>query len=263
MAVRSLLLLLSILNALCAALYYGWQGMTAAAPQQTAAVNYTIAAVPPDAPKITIMFVGNSYTFVNDLPLMLRAIAADAQAPEDIETAEAVHGGARLIDTWADGKAQALLASQRWNYVVLQEQSLMAMQPGDQAAANAGFTAWGKAASAAGAVPVVYETWARQPGAADYSGAAMQGQIDYVLGAAGASIGATMVPAGDAWMRCESQPAAPLLYAADGSHPSLAGTYLTAMLFYRILTGHSPAESRFVPPGLDPAAAQVLRGCAS
>jgi hypothetical protein len=185
-----------------------------------------------------------------------------------------VHGGARLIDTWADSKAQALLASQRWNYVVLQEQSLMAMQPGDQAAARAGFLAWGQAARAAGAVPVVYETWARQPGSAEYTGAdaiagnlanaaAMQAQIDYILGAAGGSINAMIVPAGDAWMRCESQPAAPLLYAADGSHPSLAGTYLTAMLFYRILTGHSPAESHFVPPGLDRAAAQVLRACAS
>jgi hypothetical protein len=263
MAVRSLLLLLSILTVLCGVLYYGWQGMTAAAPQQTAAVNYTIAAVPPDAPKISIMFVGNSYTFVNDLPLMLRAIAADAQNPEDIETGEAVRGGARLVDTWTDSTAQALLTSRHWNYVVLQEQSLMAMQPQDQAAARAGFLAWGQAASAAGAMPVVYETWARQHGAADDSGPAMQAQIDYVLGAAAGTINATIVPAGDAWMRCAALPAAPLLYAADGSHPSLAGTYLTAMLFYRILTGHSPAESHFVPPGLDPAAAQVLRGCAS
>jgi hypothetical protein len=78
MAVRSLLLLLSILTVLCGVLYYGWQGTATTATEQSAAASYTVAAVPQDAPKITIMFVGNSYTFVNDLPLMLRAIAADA-----------------------------------------------------------------------------------------------------------------------------------------------------------------------------------------
>ena len=273
-AVRLMFLLLSLLTAACGLVLYGWPmlknagaGLNPAVAGQASPVGYPVgyevAEVPAGAPKLSILFVGNSYTFVNDLPLMLRAIAADAKNPEDIQTGEAVHRGARLLDTWEDGTARALLASRQWNYVVLQEQSTMAMQPADQATARAGFLAWGQAAHAVGALPVVYETWARQPGAAGDAGGAMQAQIDYVLGAAAGSINATIVPAGDAWARCETKPNAPLLYAPDGAHPSLAGTYLTALLFYRILTGNSPADSHYVPPGLDAGVAGVLRGCAA
>lgn len=269
---RNSLLLLGLLAGLGGAVY-AWHRGTGATAQQVSG-DYAIAAVPPGAPQMSILFIGNSYTYVNDLPLMLRAIAADAQNPIDIQTGEAVKGGALLAETWEDDAARALLASRHWNYVVLQEQSLMTMRPETEAVAKAGFLAWGQAANAAGSVPVVYETWARQPGSADYSGAdavaanlttapAMQAQIDFELNSFSSAIGAISVPAGDVWMRCAALPAAPLLYAPDGSHPSLAGTYLTALLFYRMLTGNAPASSQFIPAGLDPASAQILRGCAS
>lgn len=268
---RTPLLLFTAVGAV-AAMVYG--GVQLAAFYKASAAPYPIAAVPPGSPQINIFFVGNSYTSENDLPRLLRAIAADAQNPVDVETVEAAAGGVRLVDSWGNGQARAALFSRHWDYVVLQEQSLMTMLSGNQPVIRSGFFEWGQSIHAAGAMPVVFETWARQPGSAAYSSAdatannltdatTMQAQIDYVLGEAGSSIGALPVPVGDVWMRCEQQPGAPLLYESDNSHPSLAGSYLAAMLFYRILIGHTPSSSNFVPDGLDPAAAQILRGCAS
>jgi hypothetical protein len=228
--------------------------------------NYPIATLPPGTPQLSIMFVGNSYTLTNNLPRLLSAIAADAQSPIAITTATAASPGALLLETWNKQDAQATLDSQHWDYVVLQEQSLMTMTNNDQTLAQAGFQRWGQSIHNVQAMPVVFETWARQPGSAAYAGSdatTMQAQIDYVLGSDASAIGAIIVPAGDAWMRCAAQPGTPLLYAPDGAHPSLAGTYLTAMLFYRILTGHPPANSNFVPDGLTPTDAQTLRACAS
>ncbi len=265
-------LVLFLAVGIAAGMVYG--GVQLAGFYNASAAPYPIAAMPPGAPQINIFFIGNSYTSENDLPRLLRAIAADAQSPVDVETAEATAGGQRLVDSWGDDQARAVLASRHWDYVVLQEQSLMTMLSGNQPVTQSGFSEWGQSIHAAGAMPVVFETWARQPGSAAYSSAdatannltdaaTMQAQIDFILGDAGSSIGAIPVPVGDVWMRCEQQPGAPLLYEPDNSHPSLAGSYLAAMLFYRILTGHPPSSSNFVPDGLDPTAAQTLRNCAS
>ena len=47
----------------------------------------------------------------------------------------------------------------------------------------------------------------------------------------------------------------------DGYHPSRAGAYLTACVFYGLLARRDPAESRYTG-GLDPAQARWLQGIA-
>jgi hypothetical protein len=42
------------------------------------------------------------------------------------------------------------------------------------------------------------------------------------------------------------------LYHDDGSHPSLAGSFLTAVTIYATLTGHNPSRAEWCPPRLDP-----------
>ena len=53
------------------------------------------------------------------------------------------------------------------------------------------------------------------------------------------------------------------LYASDGSHPSLAGSYLTALVVLHSLAGVSPDEVAWAPPGLDARLAGRLRGDAA
>ena len=70
---------------------------------------------------LRVLFVGNSLTYVNDLPSTLRALAASQPTPVTIETQTFVAPGGSLADRWNDGKAAAALASGHWDAMVLQE----------------------------------------------------------------------------------------------------------------------------------------------
>jgi hypothetical protein len=133
---------------------------------------------------------------------------------------------------------------------------------------------WNTAIRQAGAKPIVYETWARKPGSDWYdltkypeggfgNPAYMQNQIDTITNQFAAEIGAHVVPVGDFWVACEKRPGAPDLYYRDGTHPSLAGSYLIALLLYRMFTAHSLANVRYIPNGMSPEDALLLKKCAS
>jgi hypothetical protein len=93
---------------------------------------------------------------------------------------------------------------------------------------------FGEAIKESGAKPYVYMTWAR------VYDPYMQEQITNTYRALAKSIDAEVVPVGPAWQRAlELRPGLPL-YDPDGSHPSPMGTYLTACVFYGVLTGDSP-----------------------
>ena len=82
---------------------------------------------------------------------------------------------------------------------------------------------------------VLYEQWKGQA-------APVRDQlaIHAAFADAARALGATVMPAGDAWELAERQVDAKTLYAADGSHPSQTGSYLTALTAYATLTGDDP-----------------------
>ena len=54
------------------------------------------------------------------------------------------------------------------------------------------------------------------------------------------TINARIVPVGLAWQRSRELRPDLDLFDPDGSHPSTVGTYLTACVFFGVLTGQSP-----------------------
>ena len=71
-----------------------------------------------------ILFIGNSFTFRNDLPSLLTDMAATSGAGT-LETSMVVAGGASLRQHWNATDAHETLRSSTWDYVVLQEQSTL------------------------------------------------------------------------------------------------------------------------------------------
>lgn len=75
---------------------------------------------------LNILFIGNSFTFVNDLPKMLETVAADAGVK--IAASSVLKGGAYLHQ-FADpehelGKRLAeTYPTKNWDFIVLQDQS--------------------------------------------------------------------------------------------------------------------------------------------
>ncbi len=196
--------------------------------QQPASPTAAVAAA--HAP-LRILWIGNSYTYVNDLPrtLTLLSLAAGENRVPAITT---VLRGGQFLRGHMARKDMAALMAKGWDYVVLQDQSLAPLQQPDTVL-HYGMQL-GTMAKQAGAKVLLYVTWPRR----DTPQTA--GTIVSVYTRLAQSLGATLVPVGPAWMAMRDESPATDLYIEDGSHPSPIGTYLAASVFYGVLYGRSP-----------------------
>jgi hypothetical protein len=187
------------------------------------------------ADRVRILFIGNSYTYVNDLPRTLQAMAA-AGGSHSVEVGSVLVGGASLRRHWNDRDAVELVRRAGWDYVVLQEQSLLPLENPDELIAYG--KRFGTEIRAAQATPVLYLTWARKgrPSSA-------QDSLDRAYLRLAGEIGATIVPVGPAWREFQRLEPTSDLYAEDGSHPSPLGSFVAASVFYRTLFGRPPPAS--------------------
>ena len=80
--------------------------------------GFCIAQVPE-----TVLFVGNSYTFYNDLPGEVTKLAASAVGPK-IHSTSVTQGGATLKMHYQSSGAVAAIKQASWDVVVLQGQSV-------------------------------------------------------------------------------------------------------------------------------------------
>jgi hypothetical protein len=227
-----------------------------------------LAAAPAGARPRCVLFVGNSYVSVNDLPRAFARVAAslgssvifDAVAP----------GGYTLAQHAADPATRAKLASRRWDVVVLQEQSQHLGFRADQVARETAPAAerLSALAKASGARVVLEETWGRRDGDAyncrnlpevcTYDG--MQDRLNANTAALAESLGAILAPIGAAWRGVRRAHPEINLYGPDANHPSPAGTYLAACVLYAAISRRTPVGAH--AQGLVPGSAAVLRRAA-
>src|SRR5260370_12170383 len=73
------------------------------------------------AAEIRVLFIGNSLTYVNDLPRVVERLAASRGIR--LKTALDGVGGADLHQQWDRGSALRAIRQQKWDWVVLQDQS--------------------------------------------------------------------------------------------------------------------------------------------
>ncbi len=209
-----------------------------------------------------VLFIGNSYTYVNDLPGMTVQFAHSGGAA--VQQTSVTLGGATLAGIIAQTQAVATIAQGGWRFVVLQGQSV---EPaGDLADFLPAAHTLSDDAHAAGATVAFYQTWPRKAGDALYQQAWTGGTPqalakllkDGYQQAADQNAG-IRVPVGDAWMLALAQYPEINLYQADGSHPVTAGTYLAACVFSVTLFSVDPMVVAWAPPDLDPTQAWMLR----
>ncbi|HSQ63573.1 MAG TPA: hypothetical protein VLM85_10185, partial [Polyangiaceae bacterium] len=152
--------------------------------------------------------------------------------PVPLDVTEAVAGGYSLADHLRDGTAARLIDEGRWDWVVLQEQSLQpTMASGRFMASLRRLDERIRAVHARTALFAL-------PPRLDWHQDTQVVQRAYI--SAAAEVGATLVPVGAAWSSALAERPRLDLYQADGYHPRPAGTYLGACVFYATLTGKSP-----------------------
>ena len=182
-------------------------------------------------PLVTILYIGNSFTTRNDLPGMMRELASCAGRTVENEVISA--GGASLRRHFNAG-ATAKITGGKWDYVVLQEQSTLPIK--NRARFHENVREFVPAIEESGAKLVLYMTWARKKEPEN------QKLLAEAYDEIGTDLGAVVVPAGRAWELMMASHDKPSLHAEDGSHPTVAGTYLAAYVFYAKLFGGKTAE---------------------
>lgn len=215
-------------------------------------------------PPVRVLFVGNSYTHVNDLPGMVRSLAASLG--RSIEVGTRAPGGWWWRDHASSAETTDVIADGDWDYVVLQEQS---MAPADRdLARRASYPAaelLSRTVVGNGGQVVLFLTWGHRNGSPElghstYS--AMQIDLAESYLAFADSLLAEVAPVGMAWWMALAERRDVDLYQADGSHPSVAGSYLAAAVIAAVVLDVDPMtfDSSL---GLDEASAESLRGFAA
>jgi hypothetical protein len=130
----------------------------------------TSGTTPRTARHIAILFVGNSFTFVNDLPAMVvNLAAADAGNTAELEVKAITVTDARLDYLLQQSGALAWLHAHPVDYTVLQEHSGWYEVPDWIDNARNSATAWRDALIPLHAKPVLFETWADGVGSTIYA----------------------------------------------------------------------------------------------
>jgi hypothetical protein len=196
---------------------------------------------------LNVLFIGNSYTYFNNLGDIVSGIAAGGTKGPAIRATLATRGGATLQWHLDKGSARQQLASGGWDFVVLQEQSSLGgtrpapgapLAVGDPQAFHAAVREWARLAREVKATPILYMTWApRDPQTADRQ---FQSKITEAYQSIGRELGVRVAPVGLAWVEARRRLKTIELHIWDGAHPTAAGSYLAGCVIYATLTGQSP-----------------------
>jgi hypothetical protein len=194
-----------------------------------------------DPPATRVLFVGNSFTFWNDLPQLVAELGQSLEPAVRLDVAMVARDGMTLERHWQEGEVARLLKQRKWDVLVLQEQgSRPITNPELTETYVRRFTA---AAGQAGAQVVLFQTWARldapeteAPRAAGYRRVAE-------------ATGAKVAPVGAAWQLALRELPGLRLHALDSLHASPVGSYLAACVLLGVISGRPPAgaSSRSYP----------------
>ncbi len=217
-----------------------------------------------------VLFIGNSYTQVNDLPAMVAAIA---ESMGDRMTYQSNTPGGCTFSMHCTNQSMQLIRSGEWDAVVLQEQSQLPSFPQSQVEAEV----FPYAKQLTDSIyarnpccePMFYMTWGRRDGdrqnAAEFPVLGTYEGMDSMLCERYTYMALTndaaLCPVGRVWHYLRDNHSDIELYQADGSHPSVAGTYAAACAFYTLLFHRSP-ETTTYNAGLPESTASAIRRAA-
>lgn len=183
---------------------------------------------------LKVLFVGNSYTYVQNLPQLVSIISEGTKTK--LVTRKSTVGGAYLSEHWKGErglKTRQLIRQGHFDVVVLQDNSMATILQPDSTAKYAKLLC--RLIIESGAKPYLYMTWAREK-VPQY-----QEEITAVYSKIALDNNAVLVPVGKAWQLALQLRPGIELFNQDGSHPSSLGAILSACVFTAALSGEVPS----------------------
>ncbi len=209
---------------------------------------------------LQVLFIGNSYTYENDLSSMFREMAKAANRPVYVD--ESTVGGYSLEQHMAYRPSFAKIVERQWGYVILQEQSMIPTIPFYRD--NSMYPAARQLDAlikSVGAKTIFFLTWGRKLGGrqtiGSYSSPAfkdffqMQDSLTSAYRRIATELSAGLCPIGLAWKLAFRADPNAALWQDDNSHPSSEGTYLSACTLFSTVFGSTPEGNAYVAPNVD------------
>lgn len=191
---------------------------------------------------IRILFIGNSYTFTNDLPGMFARLACAGGHRVEIDVA--AEGGWTLATHAASPETLDKLKQSKWDFAILQEQSeIPASESARQQSMYPAVRELVRQIKSLNAAPILFLTWGHRSGWPEggyQTFEAMQAQLTVGYMEIANELQIPVAPIGEVWRRSRSQSPSLDLWQDDGSHPKTQGTYLAACVFYATVFRQSP-----------------------
>ncbi|HEX7879450.1 MAG TPA: hypothetical protein VF720_08575 [Candidatus Eisenbacteria bacterium] len=203
-----------------------------------------------------VLFLGNSLTYTNNLPVMVDSLAAASGI--EVQCTAITDGGFGLIDHYASASRRAAVLNGHFDWVILQQGPSSLDESRDSLIAWSEL--WEPLIKASGAKGAMYAVWPER----DRFYAFPAVSESYRLAAE--RIDALFLPVGDSWLETWARNPNIGLYGRDNFHPAVAGTYVAAVAIVSMLAGR-PAISlstrytvpRSIGAPIDSTAAATIR----
>ncbi|MGI9626715.1 MAG: SGNH/GDSL hydrolase family protein [Longimicrobiales bacterium] len=181
----------------------------------------------PDPEALSILFIGNSLTYYNDMPEMVRELLEEADVgPVVVASSSFPNYG--LLDHWVDSRSRDAIDVGGWDHILLQQ--------GPSATEGRPWLLeytllFDDEIRAVGATTGLYMVWPSAARDFDFDGVVES----YTLAAE--SVDGLLFPGGQVWRAIWSRDPTLQLYGPDGFHPSFLGSYVVALTIADRLIG--------------------------
>jgi len=202
---------------------------------------------PPRRVPFEILFIGNSHTYMHDVPGLVAELAK-AAGKTTVRVTRVLKGGYELERHWNEGAAQERITSHWFDFVVLQERRVKPCI--DPQGYIDSMKRFGGLARQETAIPIAYLLWEGE-NTTGCPVAKLASSCERAIAEIQKGDGlAEIAPVGPAWRAALAKQAELQLISDDGNHSAPAGAYLAACVFHALIHRESPQG---LPNRLEPA----------
>jgi len=212
-------------------------------------------------PVQTVLLIGNSRTYFHDMPAMVRRMADSAHSTIRYSIITRAWAGATFEENWNDADLRSLLR-RHWDYVILQPES---RAPASDVTLRS-FQTFGEdlieAAQSTGSPAAMIVNWGY--GESFFAGAPPGARAQFIATTEEAArslasqTSVELIDTGAVWEEVHAASPNLELYE-DGNHPSLAGSYLSALMIYGFISGRDVSKASYRPSGVDEPATKLIK----
>lgn len=214
--------------------------------------------------EVNILFIGNSFTYYNNMPTILSLMASTSGYHVHVE--QITYGGFQLsqfvtLGTPETDEVVNKINERSWDYVILQEQS--SKPATDKTGFIQAVGELNQLIVANGAKTILYSTWSYRDGSSKlastgYTYTEFYQVLHDAYLEASVTYNTMLAPVGTVFYQLTmNEPTINLLDYADDFHPTIEGSYVAAYTFYLTIFG-SEKENTYHPSSLTLATANTL-----